>query len=105
MELPSSGRGLCLITRMLQNSFGHLVRSGLTSFFSFTSTRLVYGYIYIYIDVFAYNVRVQCYTISFCTCFLQVNSDPITAEIQLEEPGILGLSLATRVLIAESLNH
>ena len=44
---------------------------------SFTSTRLIYiNYI------FTYNVRVQCYTISFCICFLQVNSDPITAEIQ-----------------------
>ena len=34
----------------------------------------------------------------FCTCFLQVNSDPITADIQYEEPGILGLSHATRFL-------
>ena len=33
VELLSSGRGLCLITRMLQNSFGHIFKSGLTSFF------------------------------------------------------------------------
>ena len=39
-------------------------------------------YIYIYIYILAYNVRVHCYTISFCICFLQVNSGPDHRKIQ-----------------------
>ena len=62
---PFSGRGLYLITRMLQNSFGLLIKSGLTNVFLVLRSAVLYIYIYIYIYqcVFAYNLRVQCYTI------------------------------------------